>query len=70
MSRYDATIEAITPNGYYVTYDSWGNKEEVIVSLFWFGYLIKRKGGVVTFYWLQIPGGPCQRKACQSIGGS
>ncbi|KAK9213767.1 hypothetical protein WN944_005752 [Citrus x changshan-huyou] len=26
---YDATIEAITPNGYYVTYDSWGNKEEV-----------------------------------------
>ncbi|KAJ4717624.1 survival of motor neuron-related-splicing factor 30-like [Melia azedarach] len=26
---YDATIEAITPNGYYVTFDSWGNKEEV-----------------------------------------
>ncbi|XP_039038326.1 survival of motor neuron-related-splicing factor 30-like [Hibiscus syriacus] len=26
---YDATIEAITPNGYYVTYDGWGNKEEV-----------------------------------------
>ncbi|URE40044.1 Survival of motor neuron-related-splicing factor [Musa troglodytarum] len=27
--RYDATIEAITPNGYYVYYDGWGNKEEV-----------------------------------------
>ncbi|KAK7263771.1 hypothetical protein RJT34_31368 [Clitoria ternatea] len=26
---YDATIEAYTPNGYYVSYDSWGNKEEV-----------------------------------------
>ncbi|THU63811.1 hypothetical protein C4D60_Mb01t19780 [Musa balbisiana] len=26
---YDATIEAITPNGYYVCYDDWGNKEEV-----------------------------------------
>ncbi|QCD79715.1 survival of motor neuron-related-splicing factor 30 [Vigna unguiculata] len=26
---YDATIEAYTPNGYYVSYDNWGNKEEV-----------------------------------------
>ncbi|XAR49296.1 hypothetical protein NMG60_11032452 [Bertholletia excelsa] len=26
---YDATVEAITPNGYYVSYDGWGNKEEV-----------------------------------------
>lgn len=26
---YDATIEAVTPNGYYVYYDGWGNKEEV-----------------------------------------
>ncbi|KAK8675893.1 hypothetical protein V6N13_033954 [Hibiscus sabdariffa] len=26
---YDATIEAITPNGYLVSYDEWGNKEEV-----------------------------------------
>ncbi|OMO95507.1 hypothetical protein CCACVL1_05395 [Corchorus capsularis] len=26
---YDATIEAITPNGYFVSYDEWGNKEEV-----------------------------------------
>ncbi|XP_058752815.1 uncharacterized protein LOC131626003 [Vicia villosa] len=26
---YDATVEAYTPNGYYVSYDSWGNKEEV-----------------------------------------
>ncbi|KAJ0960808.1 hypothetical protein J5N97_001309 [Dioscorea zingiberensis] len=26
---YDATIEALTPNGYYVHYDEWGNKEEV-----------------------------------------
>ncbi|KAK4424452.1 Survival of motor neuron-related-splicing factor 30 [Sesamum alatum] len=26
---YDATIEALTPNGYYVSYDEWGNKEEV-----------------------------------------
>ncbi|XP_020518954.1 survival of motor neuron-related-splicing factor 30 isoform X3 [Amborella trichopoda] len=26
---YDATIEAITPIGYFVSYDEWGNKEEV-----------------------------------------
>ncbi|KAI3445545.1 hypothetical protein Pfo_002210 [Paulownia fortunei] len=26
---YDATIESLTPNGYYVCYDGWGNKEEV-----------------------------------------
>ncbi|KAK4762098.1 hypothetical protein SAY87_029982 [Trapa incisa] len=26
---YEATIEAYTPNGYYVSYDGWGNKEEV-----------------------------------------
>ncbi|XP_007023149.2 PREDICTED: survival of motor neuron-related-splicing factor 30 [Theobroma cacao] len=26
---YDATVEAITPNGYFVLYDGWGNKEEV-----------------------------------------
>ncbi|KAL3515771.1 hypothetical protein ACH5RR_022673 [Cinchona calisaya] len=26
---YEATIEAHTPNGYYVSYDGWGNKEEV-----------------------------------------
>lgn len=26
---YDATIHAHTPNGYYVCYDEWGNKEEV-----------------------------------------
>ncbi|KAG5011365.1 hypothetical protein AAZX31_07G253200 [Glycine max] len=26
---YDATVEAYTPNGYYVSYDNWGNKEEV-----------------------------------------
>ncbi|CAI0378532.1 unnamed protein product [Linum tenue] len=26
---YDATVEAITTNGYYVAYDEWGNKEEV-----------------------------------------
>ncbi|XP_057990911.1 uncharacterized protein LOC110634736 isoform X2 [Hevea brasiliensis] len=26
---YDATIEALTPNGYYVSYDEWENKEEV-----------------------------------------
>ncbi|XWS11576.1 hypothetical protein CRYUN_Cryun37aG0010000 [Craigia yunnanensis] len=26
---YDATIDAITPNGYYVSYEGWGNKEEV-----------------------------------------
>ncbi|KAJ8767897.1 hypothetical protein K2173_020837 [Erythroxylum novogranatense] len=26
---YDATVEAHTPLGYYVTYDEWGNKEEV-----------------------------------------
>ncbi|KAG8368924.1 hypothetical protein BUALT_Bualt15G0097000 [Buddleja alternifolia] len=26
---YNATIEALTPNGYYVRYDGWGNREEV-----------------------------------------
>ncbi|KAL3685329.1 hypothetical protein R1sor_003351 [Riccia sorocarpa] len=26
---YNATIEAITANGYFVAYDEWGNKEEV-----------------------------------------
>ncbi|CAM8982848.1 unnamed protein product [Rhodiola kirilowii] len=26
---YNATVEALTPNGYYVCYDEWGNKEEV-----------------------------------------
>ncbi|CAN8266745.1 unnamed protein product [Cochlearia groenlandica] len=26
---YDATVEAHTMNGYYVSYDEWGNKEEV-----------------------------------------
>lgn len=26
---YDATIEALTPNGYLVAYSGWGNKEEV-----------------------------------------
>ncbi|PPR84390.1 hypothetical protein GOBAR_AA36323 [Gossypium barbadense] len=25
---YDATVEAVTPNGYYVSFDGWGNKEE------------------------------------------
>ncbi|XP_074275074.1 uncharacterized protein LOC141599076 [Silene latifolia] len=26
---YDATVEALTPNGYYVSFNEWGNKEEV-----------------------------------------
>ncbi|KAJ1255649.1 hypothetical protein BS78_07G012000 [Paspalum vaginatum] len=26
---YNATVEALTPNGYYVAYDEWGNREEV-----------------------------------------
>ncbi|KAL5703977.1 hypothetical protein ACHQM5_022462 [Ranunculus cassubicifolius] len=26
---YEATIESHTPNGYFVTYNEWGNKEEV-----------------------------------------
>ncbi|XP_042395886.1 survival of motor neuron-related-splicing factor 30-like isoform X2 [Zingiber officinale] len=26
---YDATIESITPNGYFVSYEVWGNTEEV-----------------------------------------
>jgi len=29
MVRYDATVEDLTPNGYYVTFDGWGNREEV-----------------------------------------
>ncbi|KAB5574502.1 hypothetical protein DKX38_001696 [Salix brachista] len=26
---YDATVEELTPNGYYVTFEGWGNREEV-----------------------------------------
>ncbi|KAI3977270.1 hypothetical protein MKX01_009239 [Papaver californicum] len=26
---YDATVEALTPNGYYVHFEGWGNREEV-----------------------------------------
>ncbi|KAJ7946520.1 Survival of motor neuron-related-splicing factor 30 [Quillaja saponaria] len=26
---YDSTVEAHTPNGYYVAFDGWGNREEV-----------------------------------------
>ncbi|XP_042391144.1 survival of motor neuron-related-splicing factor 30-like [Zingiber officinale] len=26
---YDATIESITPNGYFISYEVWGNTEEV-----------------------------------------
>ncbi|KAK6121273.1 hypothetical protein DH2020_044976 [Rehmannia glutinosa] len=26
---YNATIESLTPNGYFVCYDGWGNREEV-----------------------------------------
>jgi len=37
ICRYDATIEAYTPNGYYVSYDNWGNKEEVrLVKTTWY----------------------------------
>ncbi|ONK73885.1 uncharacterized protein A4U43_C03F570 [Asparagus officinalis] len=31
--EYDATVEAITSNGYHVAYDGWGNKEEVKLML-------------------------------------
>lgn len=30
--RYNATIEAIIPNGYLVSYDEWGNTEEACIS--------------------------------------
>ncbi|VVA26908.1 PREDICTED: survival of motor neuron-related-splicing factor 30 [Prunus dulcis] len=26
--QYGATIESLIPNGYFVTYDDWGNREE------------------------------------------
>ncbi|XP_024386625.1 uncharacterized protein [Physcomitrium patens] len=29
---YKATVEAVTPGGYFVVYDEWGNKEEVDAS--------------------------------------
>lgn len=29
LCRYKATVEAVTPGGYFVVYDEWGNKEEV-----------------------------------------
>ncbi|BBG96250.1 PIN domain-like family protein [Prunus dulcis] len=28
MALYGATIESLIPNGYFVTYDDWGNREE------------------------------------------
>ncbi|KAL5715507.1 hypothetical protein ACHQM5_017317 [Ranunculus cassubicifolius] len=31
---YEATIESHTPNGYFVTYNEWGNKEEVKFCIF------------------------------------
>jgi len=40
MFRYDATIEAHTVNGYFVAYDEWGNKEEVML-LFQFYFVFK-----------------------------
>lgn len=45
MFRYDATVEAHTLNGYYVSYDEWGNKEEVML-LFPFVRLYKIKPNV------------------------
>lgn len=40
MFRYEAVIEEHTPNGYYVYYDGWGNKEEVLSLYFTYGYLV------------------------------
>ncbi|KAG6508929.1 hypothetical protein ZIOFF_034311 [Zingiber officinale] len=31
---YDATIESITPNGYFVSYEVWGNTEEFLLKEF------------------------------------
>lgn len=48
MFRYDATIEALTPNGYFVSYDEWGNKEEV--RLTWLNYVVlKPERGLLFF---------------------
>lgn len=47
MSRYDATIEAHTLNGYYVSYEGWGNREEVCFpKLFdtWFIFILQSLG--------------------------
>ncbi|RVX05787.1 hypothetical protein CK203_023843 [Vitis vinifera] len=29
---YEATIDSLTPDGYYVSYDGWGNKEEILTT--------------------------------------
>lgn len=50
MFRYDATIEAHTINGYYVSYNEWGNKEEVMhLFPFLFFYLTKTNVEVALF---------------------
>ena len=41
MFRYEATVEAHTLNGYYVSYNEWGNKEEVMLLFFSFVLKIK-----------------------------
>jgi hypothetical protein len=30
--RYTATVKAVTPIGYIVTYDDWGNTEESVMQ--------------------------------------
>lgn len=34
--QYGAIIESLIPNGYFVTYDGWGNREEAGDRLFRF----------------------------------
>lgn len=50
LFRYDATIEAHTPIGYFVSYDNWGNNEEVHIVLIFF-FLIKSSKCPPILFW-------------------
>lgn len=51
MYRYDATVEAHTPNGYYVSYDSWGNREEVCSKTIWCIFYLQHEGVFEFWHW-------------------
>ncbi|AQK51164.1 nucleic acid binding [Zea mays] len=52
---YNATVEALTPNGYYVAYDGWGNSEEVcsfFLKVIYFSF--KNRVGIFIQQLLQV----------------
>ncbi|KAB1208630.1 Survival of motor neuron-related-splicing factor 30 [Morella rubra] len=55
---YDATINAYSPNGYYVSYDGWGNQEEWRILIFcpaWSSHGFKRFNVVVLDHQQSMP---------------